>query len=210
MIKFESRFIQKIVEEILRKVNPTYLHVNKHLVGIDSHVEVMKVLLNLGTSDVRSVGIYGLGGIGKTTIAKAVYNEIYHEFEGSSFLFNIKGTSEQPNGLIQLQEQLLFDILKMKDWKIANVDGGINVIMKRFRIKKVLVVLDDVDHLKQLHSLVGNFKLFGQGSKLIVTTRDEHVLTELGVNEKYKVEEMHHDESLQLFHWHVLEQFFTR
>jgi hypothetical protein len=203
MIRFESRFIQKIVEEILRKVNPAYLHVNKHLVGIDSHVEVMKALLNLGTSDVRSVGIYGLGGIGKTTIAKAVYNEIYHEFEGSSFLFNIKGTSEQPNGLIQLQEQLLFDILKMKDWKIANVDRGINVIMKRFRIKKVLVVLDDVDHLKQLHSLVGNFKLFGQGSKLIVTTRDEHVLTELGVNEKYKVEEMHHDESLQLFHWHA-------
>jgi Cdc6-like AAA superfamily ATPase len=165
-------------------VNPAYLHAIKHLVGIDSHIEVMKFLLNLGTSDVCNVGIYGLGGIGKTTIAKAVYNEIYHEFEGSSFLFNIKETSEQPNGLIHLQEQLLSNILKMKDPKIPNVDRGINLITKRFRIKNVLVVLDNEDHLKQLHSLVGNFKLFGQGSRLIVTTRDEHVLTELGINEK--------------------------
>ncbi|XP_059445303.1 disease resistance protein RPV1-like, partial [Corylus avellana] len=200
---FESRFIQKIVEEILRKENPAYLHVAKYPVGIDSHVKEIKDLLNLGTSDVRNVGIYGMGGIGKTTIAKAVYNEILHEFEGSSFLFNIKETSEQPNGLIHLQKQLLYDILKMKDWKIGSVDGGINLITKRFYRKKVLVVLDDVDHLKQLHSLVGNFELFGQGSTLIVTTRDKHVLTELGVNEKYKVEEMNHEESLQLFRWHA-------
>jgi hypothetical protein len=93
--------------------------------------------------------------------------------------------------------------LKTKNWKIGNVDGGINLITKRFCHKKVLVVLDDVHHLKQLNSLVGNFELFGQGSRVIVTTRDEHLLIELGVNKKYKVEELNLEESLQLFSWHA-------
>jgi hypothetical protein len=184
-------------------VSQAYLHVAMHPIGIHSRVEKMKALLNLGTSDVCIVGMYGMGGIGKTTIAKALYNEICHEFEGSSFLFNIKEISEQQNGLIQLQEKLLSDILKTKNWKIGNVDGGINLITKRFCHKKVLVVLDDVDHLKQLNSLVGNFELFGQGSRVIVTTRDEHLLIELGVNKKYKVEELNLEESLQLFSWHA-------
>ena len=75
----------------------------------------MKALLNLGTSDVHIVGIYGMGGIGKTTLAKAVYKQIYDGFEGSNCLLNIKEISEQPNGLIHLQEQLLFDVLKTKN-----------------------------------------------------------------------------------------------
>jgi len=203
LIRYESRFIEKIVEEILCKVSQVFLHVAIHPIGIHSRVEKTKALLNLGTSDVCIVGMYGMGGIGKTTIAKAVYNKICHEFEGSSFLFNIKEISEQPNGLIRLQEQLLSDILKTKNWKISNVDGGINLIKKRFCHKRVLLVLDDVDHLKQLNSLVGNFEMFGPGSRVIATTRDEHLLTELGVNKKYKVEELNLEESLQLFSWHA-------
>jgi hypothetical protein len=203
MSRYESRFIEKIVEEILCKVSQAFLHVATHPVGIHSRVEKMKALLDLGTSDVHIVGMYGMGGIGKTTIAKALYNEICHEFEGSSFLFNIKESSEQSNGLIYLQDQLLSDILKTKNWKISNVDAGINLIEKRFCHKRVLVVLDDVHHLKQLNSLVGNFELFGKGSRVIATTRDEHLLTKLGVNKKYKVEELNLEESLQLFSWHA-------
>ncbi|GLT71272.1 hypothetical protein SLA2020_433050 [Shorea laevis] len=207
---YESRFIEMIVKETLCKVSQVCFHVATYPVGINSHVEKMKALLNLGTSDVRIVGINGMGGIRKTTIAKAVYNEIYHEFEGSSFLFNIKEISEQPNGLIHLQEQLLSDILKTKNWKIGNVDGGINLISKRLCHKRVLVVFDDVDHLKQLKSLVGNFELLGPGSRVIATTRNEHVLTELGVNKKYKVEELSVEESLQLFSWHAFKTTHPR
>ncbi|KAG2730519.1 hypothetical protein I3760_01G296300 [Carya illinoinensis] len=144
-----------------------------------------------------------MGGIGKTTIAKAVYNEIYLEFEGSSFLLNIKEISEKPDGLVRLQEQLLSDVLKTKNLKISNVDGGITLIKERFRHKRVLIVLDDVDHLNQLYSLAGEFEWFGPGSRVIATTRDEQMLTLLGVNEKYEVEELNHEESLQLFSWHA-------
>uniref|UniRef100_A0A2N9HHX6 TIR domain-containing protein n=1 Tax=Fagus sylvatica TaxID=28930 RepID=A0A2N9HHX6_FAGSY len=199
----ESRFIEKIVEDVLNKVNYTPLNVAIHPIGIAARVEKMKALLNLGKPDVSIVGIYGMGGIGKTTLAKAIYNQICDGFEGSCFLLNIKEISEQPNGLVDLQEQLLFDILKLKNFKIGNVDRGINLIKERFRRKRVLVVLDDVDDLKQVHSLVGNSDWFGSGSRVIVTTRDEHLLTRLGVYGKYKVEELNFEESFQLFSWHA-------
>ena len=163
----------------------------------------MKALLNLEKSDVSIVGIYGMGGIGKTTIAKAVYNQICDEFEGSCCLLNIKEISEQSNGLIDLQERLLSDILKLKNLKIKFEDEGIKMIKERLCFKRVLVVLDDVDDLKQAHSLIGNSKWFGSGSRVIVTTRDEHLLTRLGVYRKYKVEALNFEESLQLFSWHA-------
>jgi hypothetical protein len=184
-------------------VNNACLDIAKHPISIDYRVEKMKALLNLGTSDVRIVGIYGIGGIGKTTLAKVVYNQTYNEFEGSSCLLNIKEISENLNGLVHLQEQLFSDVLKTKNLKIANIDRGINLIKERFRCKRVLVILDDVDHIKQLNSLAGSSEWFGPGSRIILTTRDEHLLTKLGVHEKYKVEELNHEESLQLFSWHA-------
>ena len=48
------------------------------------------------------VAIRGLGGIGNTTIAKAIYNEIVNVFEGSFFLENVKERSRTNDGIIQL------------------------------------------------------------------------------------------------------------
>ncbi|XP_062171135.1 disease resistance protein RUN1-like [Alnus glutinosa] len=198
---YESRFIERIVQEILCKVNPTRLDVAKHPIGLMSRVHDIKDLLNLGTSDVSVVGMYGMGGIGKTTLAKAVYNEICLEFEGNSFLSNFKESSEKSNGLTHLQEKLLNDIMKV-NLKIDNVDRGINIIKERIRGKKVLVVVDDVDDFEKLDPLVEK-EWLGPGSRMIVTTRDEHVLSPLRVDKKYKVRELNHWESERLFSLHA-------
>ncbi|XP_042948554.1 disease resistance protein RPV1-like isoform X2 [Carya illinoinensis] len=198
---YEARLIDQIVKEVLSKLKPAeYLDVAIHPVGVNSRVEEMKALLNLETSDVRIVGIYGMGGIGKTTIAKAVYNQIRDTFEGSSCLIDIKEKSEQ---LVRLQKQLLFDILKMKKFRIDSVDRGIRLIQERIQGRRVLVVLDDVDDLKQIYALVGQCKWFGPGSRVIITTRNEHLLTQAQVNGKYEVRKLDVSESLQLFSWHA-------
>jgi hypothetical protein len=65
------------------------------------------------------------------------------------------------------------------------------------------VVLDDVTDFQQIKVLCGNYKCFGSGSVLIVTTRDVHILKLLKVVSVYKMEEMHKSDSLELFSWHA-------
>ncbi|XP_048231371.1 disease resistance protein RUN1 [Ricinus communis] len=199
----ESKNIRKVVEDVLSKLSRNCLNVAKHPVGIDSRIKDVIVLLSVGTKDVRMIGIHGMGGIGKTTIAKAVFNQLCDGFEVRCFLSNVKEISEQPNGLIQLQEQLLRAVLKPKSLQIGSVDRGINMIRERFRHKRLLVVIDDLDHMKQFNALMGDRTWFGLGSRLIITSRDEHLLAQLEVDEKYQVKELDHNESLELFSWHA-------
>ncbi|CAL5411663.1 unnamed protein product [Camellia sinensis] len=78
-----------------------------------------------------------------------------------------------------------------------------NLIKERLHSKRVLIVLDDVDQLTQLSTLAGNRDWFGPGSRIIITTRDEHLLKGLKVDERYMAMELNHEESLQLFSWHA-------
>ncbi|XP_043687770.1 disease resistance protein RUN1-like [Telopea speciosissima] len=201
----EAELVKKVVEEVLTIVNQTCLHVAKHPIGLDSHIEHIGHLLKDGL-DGRIIGIYGSGGIGKTTIAKAVFNDIFKKFEGSSFLANVREVSSQHKGLALLQKQLLSDILTRKDIDIDNEDSGIIIIKERLRCKRVLIILDDVDEMKQFDKLVGGRDCFGPGSRIVVTTRDDHLLNILEVDEKYRVKTMNQYESLQLFSRFVFQQ----
>lgn len=189
--------------KFLLSMDDVHSNVAMHPRRDDSHVEEIITLLNLGINGVRIVGIYGMAGLGKTTLATAVYSKVRGEFEGSSFLTNIREILKEPNGLVHLQEQLLSDILKMKNLKIDKVDGGINLIKEKLNRKRVVVVLHDVDHWTQVEALAGSSKWFGMGSRVILTTKDGYLLTDIGVNAKYKVEEFTCLEFLQRFSQHA-------
>lgn len=57
------------------------------------------------------VGIFGVGAIEKTTIPTTIYSSIAHQFEASCFLLDVRETSNREGGLVQLQEELLYEIL---------------------------------------------------------------------------------------------------
>ncbi|VVA15216.1 Hypothetical predicted protein, partial [Prunus dulcis] len=196
----ESKLIHDIVENIsLQVLDCTLLNVAKYPIGISSRACEVYKLLDVGQIDVRMVGIWGTGGIGKTTIAKAVYNSIAHKFEASCFLKDVRERSIPYGGLVELQNCLLYEILRGKELKVTDVDKGINVIRDRLRAKKILLILDDVNELNQLNTLVGGFDWFGSGSRIIITTRDQHLLTAHEVNRIYKVKELDPHEALELF-----------
>ncbi|XP_062029616.1 TMV resistance protein N-like [Rosa rugosa] len=195
----EASFISEIAEEISKQVlKRSYLYVAKYPVGIESRVQDVLKLLDVGGSDVRIVGIWGIGGIGKTTIAKAVYNLIAYKFEGWCFLANVRAASVPHQGLVQLQINLLHEILGGQKMEMIDADRGIQVIKERLDGKRVLLVLDDVNELNQLDKLAGGLDWFGHGSRIIITTRDKRLLIAHQVYPIYTAKALDNDEARNL------------
>ncbi|GMY08998.1 disease resistance protein RUN1-like isoform X2 [Fagus crenata] len=195
----ESETIMRIVENISEIVNIQYLFVALYPVGIDAHVQDLTSLLSDEVDDVRMVGIWGLGGSGKTTIAKAIYNKFCESFEDKSFLANVRETSN----LVHLQNQLLSEILKIRKTEVHSIDKGIFMIKERLCSRKVLVIIDDVDKMEQLDAIARSHDWFGPGSRIIITTRDQRLLKKLDVDVIYTTKRMDDSESLELFSWHA-------
>ncbi|XP_021831898.1 TMV resistance protein N-like isoform X3 [Prunus avium] len=205
----ESQFIQEIVEVIGNKLDHTWnrrLRVNPHVVGIDCRVKGLNMWLEDGSTDVGVAVVYGMGGIGKTTIAKTAYNQNFNKFQGSRFLADIRATSILPNGLVHLQRNLLSDLQKGKAKKIYSLDEGITKIERAIRCKRVLIALDDVDNLEQFNAILGMREWLHPGSKIIITTRHEHLLKAHENCAIFEVEGLHEYESLELFSWHAFGQ----
>ncbi|CAL5342765.1 unnamed protein product [Camellia sinensis] len=155
-------------------------------------------LLGLGMGDARVVGIWGMGGIGKTTISRVVYDCISYQFQGCSFIENVREVSEKC-GLKTLQEQLISEILIKKDLKVRSDAHAVHMIRNMICRKKVLIVLDDVDESTNLEKLVGQLDCLNSGSRIIITTRNKHVFSRCGITHIYEVEELREDEAMELF-----------
>ncbi|ONH90325.1 hypothetical protein PRUPE_8G046500 [Prunus persica] len=195
----EPELIKEIVACILSRVRPDS---QEKLVGIDSRLEQLDLLLDARSEDVLYIGIWGMNGIGKTTIAKMLYERIRHKYEVTSFLGGVREDSET-NGLVSLQKSLSKSLLN-RDTE----DGGIHeeALMNKLSQKKVLLILDDVDHISQLDKLCGNQDWFGPGSRILITTVNEQLLIAHGVERRFKVQELNEDDALQLFSWRAFKR----
>ncbi|GMY19118.1 TMV resistance protein N-like isoform X1 [Fagus crenata] len=173
-----SQVIQSIVGLISRNLSYTFSEVTKGLVGIDSQVAELESCLAIGLNDVRFIGIWAMGGMGKTTLARVVYHMISQEFEAYGFIADVR---EEPN------------------LNINNIYDGILVIKRRLCHKRILLVLDDVNESDQLKMLAGEHDWFGPGSRIIITTRDKHLLKTHEVDKMYEVIGLNDEDALHLF-----------
>ncbi|KAJ9166959.1 hypothetical protein P3X46_021648 [Hevea brasiliensis] len=197
VIRSEAKLVKEVVEHILGKLNHASSGDSKGLIGIDSHIRLIKNLLCIGLTSVRIVGIWGMAGIGKTTIARAIFNTLSNQFDACIFLENIREESKQFEGLGRLREKLLSELLEEENLRTITLNVESIFIKDRIRNKRVLLVLDDLNDVDQLEVLIGRCD-FALGSRVIVTSRDRHVL-ENRVDKTYEVEGLDNDEALQLF-----------
>ena len=171
------------------------------LVGICEPIAQLESLLCRESKSVLIIGLWGMGGIGKTTLATAVFNRLCHEFQGLCFLNNVREGDHN-----HLKKELLSKLLEEKDVDPFITPNGITDFAKRrLRRKKVLIILDDVKDSDQLEDLCGGHKWFGPTSRIMVTTRDKHVLLK-EADHIHEVKALNDDESLQLFNLNAFKQ----
>lgn len=198
--------IKQIVEHIMARLG-SHRHARnaENLVGMESRMQKVYKMLGIGSGGVRFLGILGMSGVGKTTLARVIYDNIRSQFEGACFLHEVKDRSAK-QGLERLQEILLSEILVTNDLRINNLYEGASMEIERLQYKKVLLVLDDVDHIDQLEALAGKREWYGLGSRVIITTKDKHLLVKHEVEKIYRMTMLNDNESLQLFKLYALKK----
>ncbi|XP_024457054.1 disease resistance protein RPV1 [Populus trichocarpa] len=203
----EIKLIEEIVSDIQKKLHhePSPSIDAERLVGMKSRVKDIDSLLSFGSTGVLIVGIWGMGGIGKSTTAEAVYHRNCSKFEGHCFFQNVREES-QKHGIDHVRQEILGEVLEKKDMTIRTkvLPPAIKRMLQR---KKVLIVLDDVNDPQVLKYLLGEDGLFGQGSRIMVTSRDRQVLiNECDEDKIYEVEILEEDDALRLFSLHAFKQ----
>jgi len=184
-VRDESHVIENVVNDILQKLHLRCRTELKGLVGNEENCRNVEVLLK----SCRVIGIWGMGGIGKSTIAKVLFAEHFPQYDHVCFVANAR----------EYLLDKLFSTLLKKEVSATNVIGS-SFHMRRLSSRKVFIVLDDVDmdSLELLEYLCGEFEDQHSDSKLVITTRDRQLLVGR-VDAIYHVQEWKKTESLKLF-----------
>ncbi|XP_076927748.1 TMV resistance protein N-like [Bidens hawaiensis] len=198
--RLEAKVVNNIAEYISLKPYFNKSSVDGNLIGMETRLKDMDLSLEVGLDDVRMIGITGIGGGGKTTLSRAVFDHVSNYFEGFCFVENIREVSKgSVSGLRGLQKQVLSDVLNDQSIDVKNVFDGKNKMKRMMPSRKALVVLDDVDDIYQLEALVGELTWFKPGSRIIITTRDRQVLVAHGVSIIHDVNLLSEEEAICLF-----------
>ncbi|KAH0775529.1 hypothetical protein KY290_006940 [Solanum tuberosum] len=196
----DADYIEHIVDQISSKCNTSVSYLQE-VVGIDTQLRKVESLLQMEINDVRIVWIWGMGGVGKTTLAKTIFFKLSSKFKDVCFLENIK---ENKHGMHSLQNILLTELLGEKDNCVKDKEVGRSRLACRLQCKKVLVVLDDIDHRDQLDYLAKDLSWFGKGSRIIATTRDKRLIGENDV--VFEVETLLDYDAIKLFNQYAFKE----
>ncbi|CAN6839473.1 unnamed protein product [Brassica oleracea] len=183
----EAEMIQQIAIDVSNKLNLTPSRDFDGMVGLEAHLTSLKSLLCLECDDVKMIGIWGPAGIGKTTIARALYNQVSSSFSFKCFMEDLKGiykSNGNYDSKLGLQRLLLSRILNDSDVKVHHLGA----IKHWLHNQRVLIILDDVDDLEILDVLAKELSWFGPGSRIIVTTEDRQIFRAHGIDDIYSVD----------------------
>ncbi|KAJ0850931.1 putative P-loop containing nucleoside triphosphate hydrolase, leucine-rich repeat domain superfamily [Helianthus annuus] len=148
------------------------------------------------------VPIVGMGGVGKTTLARLVYDEpkVTEHFKLKAWVcvsdeFDSFGISKV------IFQSVTGKTTEFKDLNLLQV-----ALRDHIKEKRLLLVLDDVwsESCQDWDTLVGPFYACAPGSKIIMTTRKDQLLKKLGYGNLSRLRTLSHDDALSLLALHAL------
>ncbi|CAO2149813.1 unnamed protein product [Urochloa humidicola] len=171
------------------------------LIGIDkSSRELESKLLSQDGNDsngkTKIVSVVGVGGLGKTTLTKAVYDKLRPHFDCGAFV---------PVGRDPDLKKVLRDILIALD-KERYMEAKYNILDERQLInelrdfllsKRYFIVIDDVWDVTSWEIIKSALDHKNNGSRIIITTRNGEVASKEDV---YKLDPLSRDDSKRLFY----------
>ncbi|CAL4897517.1 unnamed protein product [Urochloa decumbens] len=185
------------------RLNAMYTDATKIIVGIEETKEEVVTMLTGGDDDQkkRIVSIAGFGGLGKTTLAKAVYDEIKKDFDCTAFVSVSRNVDTQKllkDMLYQLDKNKFDDIhSKMLDERLL-IDEAIEFLKN----KRYLIVIDDIwekepwDKVIRLALIENNMR-----SRIITTSRNIIVAEHAGGC--YRLKPLTDESSEKLFYGRI-------
>ncbi|XP_030957456.1 probable disease resistance protein At4g27220 [Quercus lobata] len=140
------------------------------------------------------IGVYGMGGVGKTTLVKEVFKKAKE-----SNLFNdiVMATVSLTPDIGRIQGEIA-DQLNLKLDEESSSARANRICLRIKSVEKILIILDDVWKDVELEVIGIPYRDDHKGCKILLTTRSDHVCTLMDCGRKIPLNFLSEKESLGL------------
>ncbi|KAF2294517.1 hypothetical protein GH714_012149 [Hevea brasiliensis] len=184
-ISFRPRLLQIVASSVYNRE------------ALNSRVLFLKQVMDaLRDPNLNMIGVYGMGGVGKTTLAKEVHRQAIEE---KLFDVVVMVAVNQTPELRRIQSEIA-DVLGLT-FDVEEIPGRANRLYERLKKeKKVLIILDDIWKQLDLKAVGIPFGDVCRGCKILLTSRSQDVLSrEMRTQKEFRLDVLQDEEAWSLF-----------